>query len=105
MLLSFMLMIAALYFFLYKAVTKKRPMYIAAFTILVLIFNLYMIFRDLVFLNWPQYYFKEPAITVGNNINESLGSWRYVAAFSIMVSLFSSFLYYILAGPTTEGLY
>ncbi len=50
-------MIAAMYFFLYKAAKKKRPMYIAAFTILVSIFNLYMIFRDLVFINWPQYYY------------------------------------------------
>ena len=99
-----MLMIAAMYFFLYKAVQKKRPMYIATFTILVLIFNVYMIFRDLVFINWPQYYFRQTTSTPVN-ISESLGSWRYVSAYSIMVSLFSSLLYYLLAGPTSEGLY
>ncbi len=99
-----MLMIAAMYYFLYKAVQKKRPMYIAAFTILVSIFNVYMIFRDLVFINWPQYYFRELNITQGNNL-ESLGSWRYVAAYSIMLSFFSSLLYYLLAGPATKGLY
>ena len=99
MLTSFLLMIAAMYYFLYIAIHKKRAMYIVAFNILVSIFNVYMIFRDVVFMNWPQYYFTEQIITPGN-VKESLASWRYVAAFSIMVSLFSSFLYYLLTGPT-----
>jgi len=57
MLSSFLLMIAGMYYFLYKALHKKIAMYIVAFNILVSIFNVYMIFRDIVFMSWPQYYF------------------------------------------------
>ena len=66
MLSSFLMMIVAMYYFLLKAMQKKRPMYIVGFTILVWIFNVYMIFRDIVFIYWPQYYFTQTTMTPGN---------------------------------------
>lgn len=104
MLTSFLLMISAMYFFLYYAVQKKRLMYIESFTILALIFNVYMIFREFVFISWPQYYFTQTS-TAPEDLMQLITSWRYVAAFSIPISLISMLISYLIAKPTGYGLY
>jgi hypothetical protein len=65
LLAAFLMMIAAMYFFLVEAVKRKSPSSIVSFLILVAIFNIYMIFRDIVFINWPTYYFKSSNIETG----------------------------------------
>ena len=97
-------MIAAMYYFLAEARNRKSPSSIISFSILVTIFNIYMIFRDVVFINWPSYYFKPPYQDVGELISYDK-SWSYASAYDIMVSIVLSILYFSLAKPTTEGLY
>jgi hypothetical protein len=79
-------------------------MYMESFTILALIFNVYMIFREFVFISWPQYYFTQNS-TAPEDLMQLITSWRYVAAFSIPISLILMLIYYLIAKPTGYGLY
>ncbi len=97
-------MIAAMYFFLYEAVNRKSPSSIISFSILVVIFTMYMIFRDAVYINWPNYFFKKSLVETEELVSYD-STWSYVSAVDIMVTIFLTMLYFSLAKPTTEGLY
>ena len=55
----FLCLLSAMYYFVIHAVIWTSPSEIFTFLILAAILNVYMIFRDFVFLNWPHYYFEQ----------------------------------------------
>jgi hypothetical protein len=106
----FLILLVSMYYFIFHAIHWISPSEIFTFLILSAIFNVYMIFRDFVFLNWPYIYFTTAQVA---NLDGQIVQlkkvpvyWRYAAAWSILISLFMTMVYYfILAKPTFQRIY
>eukprot|EP00349_Pseudokeronopsis_sp_Brazil_P010063 CAMPEP_0202978448 /NCGR_PEP_ID=MMETSP1396-20130829/84862_1 /ASSEMBLY_ACC=CAM_ASM_000872 /TAXON_ID= /ORGANISM="Pseudokeronopsis sp., Strain Brazil" /LENGTH=207 /DNA_ID=CAMNT_0049717413 /DNA_START=177 /DNA_END=800 /DNA_ORIENTATION=+ len=83
-------------YFLIQGIVRQIPYELVSFIILEFIFNGYCVFRDIVYMLYPQAFVE--GLTVEQlNVNSGIYMWYFA---DLLLSLISSFIYYALASKS-----
>ena len=102
-------MLATQFYFLIYAITKTSPSDLFSFVLIAAMYNCYMIFRDVVFVQWPEFYMIDRSEGAGSHGETLKGAtltfWKRMALFNVIFSLIAFGISVNLVKPTSMHIY